>query len=132
MSEHPNAARARDGLRAVRPGRPAGTARPLRRRCRLACPRLDGAQRGARGRDAIVAFLRGTAELTGGTYRVELLWTVADDGHLVAVYRAVGERPDGRELDVEQALLVELEHGRWKVVRAQPLDQAAFDAFWND
>ncbi len=52
--------------------------------------------------------------------------------HLVAVYRARGERPDGRQLDVEQALLVELEGGRWKVVRAQPLDQAAFDAFWND
>jgi uncharacterized protein len=83
------------------------------------------------GRDAIIAFLRRTAELTGGTYRVELLWTVADDDHLVAVYRAVGERPDGRELDIEQALLVELEDGRWKVVRAQPLDQAAFDAFWN-
>ena len=26
--------------------------------------------------------------------------------------------------------LGELEDGRWKVVRAQPLDQAAFDAFW--
>ena len=84
------------------------------------------------GSDAIVAFLRGTAELTGGTYRVELLWIVADDGHLAAVYRARGSRPDGRELDIEQALLVELEGGRWKVVRAQPLDQAAFDAFWND
>jgi len=75
--------------------------------------------------------LRETAALTGGTYRVELLWTVADDDHLVAVYRALGARPDGRELDVEQALLVELEEGRWKVVRAQPLDQAAFDRFWN-
>ena len=85
-----------------------------------------------RGRDAIIAFLRGTAELTGGTYRVELRWTLADDDHLVAVYRARGFRTDGRELDVEQALLVELEGDRWKVVRAQPLDQAAFDAFWND
>ena len=85
-----------------------------------------------RGRDAIIAFLRGTAELTGGTYRVELLWTVADDDHLVAVYRALGGRPDGRELDIEQALLVELEDGRWKVVRAQPLDQTAFDVFWAD
>ena len=84
-----------------------------------------------RGRNAIIDFLRGTAELTGGTYRVELLWTVADDDRLVAVYRAVGGRPDGRELDIEQALLVELEDGRWKVVRAQPLDKAAFDAFWN-
>ena len=57
---------------------------------------------------------------------------MADDDHLVAVYRARGERPDGRKLDVEQALLVELEGGRWKVVRAQPLDQATFDEFWND
>ncbi len=85
-----------------------------------------------RGRDAIIAFLRATAEVTGGTYRVKLLWTVADDDHLVAVYRASGSRPDGRQLDIEQALLVELEGGRWKVVRAQPLDQAGFDAFWND
>jgi ketosteroid isomerase-like protein len=83
-------------------------------------------------RDAIIAFLRGTAELTAGTYRVELLWTVADDDHLAAVYRARGGRPDGRALDIEQALLVELEGGRWKVVRAQPLDQAAFDGFWSD
>ena len=70
--------------------------------------------------------------MTAGTYRVQLLWTVADDAHLVAVYCAVGERPDGRELDIEQALLVELEDGRWRVVRAQPLDQVAFDAFWSD
>src|SRR6187397_2113919 len=73
---------------------------------------LSGAHR---GREAIIAFLRGTAELTGGTYRVELLWTVADDDHLVAVYRALGGRPDGRLLDIEQALLVELQEGRWKV-----------------
>ena len=76
--------------------------------------------------------MRRTAELTGGTYRVALLWTVADEEHLVAVYRARGERPDGRRLDIEQALLVDLESERWRVVRAQPLDQPAFDAFWND
>lgn len=84
------------------------------------------------GREQIISFLRRTAELTGGTYVVELLWTVADEEHLAAVYRARGERPDGRRLDVEQALLVQLKDGRWKTVRAQPLDQAAFDAFWND
>ena len=92
--------------------------------------RLDGAQRGAPRPRCDHAFLRGTAERTGGTYRVELLWTVADDDHLVAVYRALGGRPDGRELDIEQALLVELEDGRWKVLSAQPLDQPAFDVFW--
>ena len=77
-------------------------------------------------------FCVGRPSSPAATYRVELLWIVADDGHLAAVYRARGSRPDGRELDIEQALLVELEGGRWKVVRAQPLDQAAFDAFWNE
>jgi ketosteroid isomerase-like protein len=82
-----------------------------------------------RGLEEIIAFLRRTAELTGGTYRVELLWVVADGDHAVAVYRARGER-DGRSLDIEQALLIGVEDERWTDIRAQPLDQAAFDAFW--
>ena len=83
-----------------------------------------------RGRDEIVTFLRRTAELTGGTHRVELLWVVADDEHTVAVYRARGHREAGRRLDIEQALLIELRDRLWARVRAQPLDQTAFDAFW--
>ena len=132
MSEHPNATRAREGFdRFVRGDLPA----LLDLFADDAVWHVPGsmALSGAhRGREAIIAFLRGTAERTDGSYRVQLLWTVADDDHLVAVYRAFGGRADGRALDIEQALLVELEDGRWKVVRAQPLDQAAFDAFWND
>ena len=33
------------------------------------------------------------------------------------------------ELDVDQALVIRIENGRWKEVTAVPLD-AAFDAFW--
>jgi ketosteroid isomerase-like protein len=84
-----------------------------------------------RGREQILAFLRRTAELTAGTYRVDLLWVVADDAHTVAVYRARGERHGRASLDIEQALLVELRDGFWVDVRAQPLDQPAFDAFWT-
>lgn len=84
-----------------------------------------------RGREEIIAFLRRTAELTAGTYRVELLWVVADDEHTVAVYRARGERDGGAPLDIEQALLIELVDGRWLDIRAQPLDQQAFDSFWT-
>jgi len=83
-----------------------------------------------RGRDEIVAFLRRTAELTAGTYQVDLLWVVADDAHTVAVYRARGERADRAPLDIEQVLLVELRDGLWTDIRAQPLDEPAFDAFW--
>jgi uncharacterized protein len=83
-----------------------------------------------RGRDEIAALLRRTAELTGGTYRVEVLWVVADDEHVVAVYRARGDRDGHKSLDIEQALLIELRDGLWADIRAQPLDQTAFDAFW--
>jgi hypothetical protein len=82
------------------------------------------------GRGEILAFLRRTAELTAGTYRVDLLWVVADDVHTVAVYRARGERDGRAPLDIEQALLVELREGLWTKIRAQPFDQEAFDAFW--
>jgi ketosteroid isomerase-like protein len=131
VSEHPNATRAREGFERFRAGDLPALLGLFADDAVWHVPgtmELSGAHR---GREAIVDFLRRTAELTGRTYRVELLWTVADDAHLVAVYRALGERPDGRELDIEQALLVELDGGRWKVVRAQPLDQAAFDAFWH-
>ena len=132
MSEHPNAARARVGFERFVEGDLPALLDLFADDAVWHVPGsmvLSGAHR---GRDEIVAFLRRTAELTGGTYGVALLWTIADDEHLVAVYRARGERPDGRELDIEQALLVDLESGRWRVVRAQPLDQHAFDAFWND
>lgn len=131
MSEHPNATRAREGFERFVQGDLPALLDLFADDAVWHVPGSMSLSGAHRGREAIIAFLRGTAELTGGTYRVELVWTVADDDHLVAVYRALGSRPDGRSLDIELALLVEVEHGRWKVVRAQPLDQAAFDAFWN-
>jgi uncharacterized protein len=130
VSEHPNARRAREGFESFRRG-------DVQALLGLFAPDAvwhvpgDNAMTGAyRGMAEIGPFLRRTAELTGGTYRVDLLWAVADDEHLVALYRARGERPDGRALDIEQALLVDLEGGHWQRIRAQPLDERAFDAFW--
>ena len=130
MSEHPNATRAREAFERFIQGDVPALLDLFADDAVWHVPGSMALSGEHRGRDAIIAFLRGTAERTSGTYRVELLWTVADDDHLVAVYRALGGRPDGRELDIEQALLVELEDGRWKVVYAQPLDQPAFDVFW--
>jgi ketosteroid isomerase-like protein len=83
-----------------------------------------------RGRAAVVGFLGRTTALTGGTYRSELLWAVADDEHVAIVYRARGER-DERALELVQILLCEVRDGRFVDVRAVPTDQAAFDAFWG-
>jgi len=81
------------------------------------------------GRDAVLQFLRQTIVLSGGTYRTELQYVVADDERAVAVYRARGER-EGRALDIEQALFCVLRDGQIVDVTAVPFDFAAFDSFW--
>jgi hypothetical protein len=82
------------------------------------------------GRDAALGVLRRSAELTAGTYRADLRWAVADDDHVVAVYRASGRRDD-RALELDQALVVRVDDGRWVEVDAVPFDQHAFDEFWS-
>ena len=81
------------------------------------------------GRDATLQFLRQTLVLSGGTYRTELKYVVADDERAVAVYRAQGER-EGRTLDIDQALFCEIRDGKIAAVTAVPLDFPAFEAFW--
>jgi ketosteroid isomerase-like protein len=82
-----------------------------------------------RGRKDIFELFRATRRLTDGTYRSELRWALADDEHGVAVYRATGRRL-GRELDIDQALLITFRDGLWQEITAVPTDPAAFEAFW--
>ena len=82
-----------------------------------------------RGRDAIIELFRETRRQTEGTYLSELRWALADGDHAVALYRARGRRL-GRELDIDQVLLITLRDGRWQEILAVPTDPAAFAAFW--
>jgi ketosteroid isomerase-like protein len=81
------------------------------------------------GRERIFELFRDTRRLTDGTYRSELRWTLADDEHAVAVYRARGMRL-GRELDIDQVLLIDHRGGVWAAITAIPSDPPAFEAFW--
>jgi ketosteroid isomerase-like protein len=83
-----------------------------------------------RGREEIFGLFRATRRLTDGTYRSELRWAVADGEHAAAVYRARGRRL-GRELDIEQVLLITLRDGHWQEVVAVPTDPEAFERFWT-
>jgi ketosteroid isomerase-like protein len=130
VSTHPNAAIVREGFDRFVKGDVAGLIGLFADNAVWHVPGANAMAGDYRGRGEIIEFLRRTAEVTGGTYRVELLWVVADDEHTAAVYRARGERDDGRSLDIEQALLIDTRNGLWSDIRAQPLDQAAFDAFW--
>jgi ketosteroid isomerase-like protein len=81
------------------------------------------------GRRAIFDLFRATQTLTDSTYLAQLRWVLADDDRTVVVYRASGRRGD-RELDIDQALFVRVEDGRWQEILAVPLDPVAFDSFW--
>jgi uncharacterized protein len=83
------------------------------------------------GRDAILRFLRQTQTLTDSSYRTELEYVVGDASRAVAVYRARGERADGRAIDIEQALFCVVRDDQLVEVTAVPFDAAAFDAFWT-
>ncbi len=131
MSEHPHAAAARHGFESFVRGDVAALLGLFDPDAVWHVPGANSMTGDYRGLEEIGAFLRRTAELTGGTYEVDLLWAVADDDHLVTVYRARGERAGGRTLDIEQALLIRVENGRWTDIRAVPLDQVAFDRFWS-
>jgi ketosteroid isomerase-like protein len=84
-----------------------------------------------RGREEIFGLFRETRRLTEGTYLSELRWAIADGEHAVAVYRARGTRL-GRELDIDQVLLITLRDGRWQEILALPTDPDAFARFWGD
>ena len=83
------------------------------------------------GRDRIFELFRETRRLTGGTYLSTLKWSLADDTNAVAVYRAQGTR-EGRELDIDQVLLIDHADGVWQRVVAIPSDPPAFESFWAE
>ena len=82
-----------------------------------------------RGRERIFDLFRETRRLTGGTYLSTLKWGLSDDAHAVAVYRAQGTR-EGRELDIDQVLLIDHLDGVWQRIVAIPSDPPAFEEFW--
>jgi ketosteroid isomerase-like protein len=93
-------------------------------------PGTVGVAQEYRGRDRIFELFRETRRLTDGTYLSELRWSLADDEHALAVYRARGRRL-GRQLDIDQVLLIGHRDGIWHDVLALPTDPAAFEAFWS-
>jgi ketosteroid isomerase-like protein len=82
------------------------------------------------GRSEIFELFKETRRLTDGSYRSELKWSLGDAEHAVALYRASGRRPDGRTLDLDQLLMIDLRGGRWQRIVALPTDPDTFAAFW--
>jgi ketosteroid isomerase-like protein len=84
-----------------------------------------------KGRDAILGLYGRIAELTAGTYRVEILQTFTDgDGTVVVVHRQTGTR-DGKQLDNVQALIFTILDGKVVDLHDTSDDPAIDDAFYS-
>ena len=83
------------------------------------------------GRDATLKYFGQLAQETGGTFRAELERLLGDDDdHVVGIQRSTGER-DGRQLDVGDAIVFQLKHGRITDGREHFHDLYAWDEFWS-
>ena len=83
-----------------------------------------------RGADAVLGFFGRTAELTAGTFRVEVHEVVADDQHTVGLHLATGER-EGRTLDDREVLVFHVRDGTVVEVWQYLEDQYAYDEFFS-
>ena len=83
------------------------------------------------GRDAAFALFGRYGGETGGTFKAELRYVLADDdGHAVGIHHNSAER-DGKQLDVDCALVFEIKDGRVVDGREHFYDLNGWDEFWS-
>lgn len=83
------------------------------------------------GRDAAFTQFGRYGGDTGGTFQAELRYVLADDdGHAVGIHHNSAER-DGKQLDVDCALVFQIKDGRVVEGREYFYDLNAWDEFWS-
>jgi ketosteroid isomerase-like protein len=81
------------------------------------------------GRDAVLAMMAKAAELTGGTFRLELEDVLANDRRAVALVDWVAER-EGRTLRGKEIAVYRVRDGRLAEAWFYPDDLQTVHAFW--
>jgi uncharacterized protein len=83
-----------------------------------------------RGKNEVFAQFQKVAEMTGGTFKVDLHALLADDEHVVALTRASGER-EGMTLDDNTVQVFHVKDGKVTESWLHPGDAEAADKFWS-
>lgn len=84
-----------------------------------------------RGKDAVFAVFAKLAELTGGTFKLEIHDVLANDEHVVVLARSTAER-DGKRLDDNGVQVFHVSDGKVTEQWLHPGDVYASDAFFGD
>ncbi|MBA2725503.1 MAG: nuclear transport factor 2 family protein [Actinobacteria bacterium] len=82
------------------------------------------------GRDSVLAFFGKSAELSGGTLKLEVHDILANDEHGVALTRGSAQR-GGKSLDNNGVQVVHIRDGKVVESWLYAGDQAASDEFWS-
>lgn len=130
-SEHPNALRVRALFAAFAGGDVAGIREAIAADAVWHFPGRRGRLAGShRGHGEIFAFLGRVIELTGGTFRLDLVDVVANDDRAVALFRGHGRRGE-RVLDNPTCLVIRLDDGRATEISEYVWDLHDVDDFWS-
>jgi ketosteroid isomerase-like protein len=131
MTDHPNATRIRELFAAFREGDVAAIQATIPEDAVWHFPGRAGKLAGShRGRAAIFQFLMNVAQLTGGTFHLDLEDVLANDRTAIALFRGHGER-DGKTLDNPTCLRIRFENGALVEVWEFVWNLFEVDEFWS-
>jgi uncharacterized protein len=130
MTEHPNLQRIRAGYEAFDKGDLAALDELWQPDIRWHEPGTGPLAGTYEGRDAVLGLFAQTMELTGGSFRVELLQACADDEYGVALVRTTAHRGD-RHLSLLNTHVMRIVDGRTAEFWEASTDPAAMDAFFS-
>ncbi len=130
MAEHPNATLLRKGYEAFNKGDMATLRELFSEDVVWHVPGNNQLSGEHRGRDAVFAMFARTAELSGGTYRVELHDALANDEHAVGMARATASR-QGKQLDSRDVATYHVSNGKITEAWTFGQDQRVTDQFWS-
>ncbi len=83
-----------------------------------------------RGKEEVFATFQKVAELSGGTFKLDIHAVLADDEHVVVLARAKGER-EGKTLDDNSVQVFHIKDGQVTEQWLHPGDAYASDDFWG-
>ncbi len=128
--EHPNAAALRAGYDAFERGDAAALVGLFSEDCVFHVPGTHQNAGSWRGREQYLEYFARFADLTGGSFRSEVIDVCGSDAHAVAIHHATGQR-NGRTLDCVNVLVCRFEGGT--IVEATELksNQRMEDEFWS-